>query len=69
MTANNERVLRYYYKHRKEEQVKRWKVVIDKVYEMKDNTKDDIADELTKSGFRILKEDIRATERKIKNGK
>ena len=69
MATNSERVLKYYYKHRKEEQLKRWNDILDKVYLDIDAGKmrDEIADDLTKSGFRLLREDVRATERKRNN--
>lgn len=62
-----QRTLKYYYKKRHEEQLNRWRDIITGVIEMykQGMTEEEIAEELTKSGYRILLEDTRATEQKL----
>lgn len=62
-----QRTLKYYYKKRHEEQIDRWKDIITGVLGMQEQgmTEEAMAEELTKSGYRILLEDTRATEQKL----
>ena len=67
--TGKERALKFYHKKRTNEQRERWNDILDKVYLDIDAGKmrDDIVEELLVSGYRILREDIRATERKRNN--
>lgn len=60
------RTLKYYYEKRNRQQRERWAEVVERVYAGLDNGKvgDDIVDELMQSGYRIMREDTRATANK-----
>lgn len=62
------RTLKYYYEKRNRQQRERWAEVVERVYTGLDNGKvgDEIVDELMQIGYRIMNEDPRATENKLK---